>query len=89
MTAPLPLSESIMLSKQRSNKWFDDSQHHRPRPPYPLSWFSVTMAAPPEVPGVADPKVGAGILIRTLKKGDESRRLKNGNTVLVSNRTTS
>ena len=30
-----------------------------------------------------DSKIGPGILIRTLEKGDESQNLKKGNTVLV------
>jgi hypothetical protein len=52
-----------------------DWSHHENR--------TLTMAVPTGAAGATDPKIGPGILIRTLKKGDEARLLKTGNTILV------
>lgn len=52
-----------------------DWRHHENR--------TLTMAVPTGAAGATDPKIGPGILIRTLKKGDEARLLKTGNTILV------
>ena len=45
---------------------------------------NLTMAAQTGASRVEDSKIGPGILIRTLKQGDEIQRLKTGYTVLVS-----